>query len=161
MLVHRIKKDWKKYIKDCKGRSGCHVSATTKNLSVSLDGDALKLDGAFNAINAKHKKSSDCLLIEHDGVAQVGVIEFKSKWSDGPGAARQVLAGCQIAKSLLSHYKLKKYKIYLIVSADERPLSVQKQFFDEVNKSGEDIERAIVAGCHEKFKNLRSRKRNG
>jgi len=47
------------------------------------------------------------------------------------GAAKQVLAGCQIAKILLSRYKLKKYKMCLIVSAEERLLSVRKQFFDE------------------------------
>jgi len=48
----------------------------------------------------------------------------------------------------------------LIVSAEERPLSVRKQFFDEINKSGEDIEMVIVAGCREEFKNLRGRKRD-
>lgn len=162
MLIHAIKKDWGQYvISGCSGKSGCRVCATSGVPSVALDGDMLKLDAVFNEIKAKYGKSSDCLLVECDGDAYVGIIEFKSKWTDGAGAARQVLAGCRIAKILLSQYKLqKRYKIYLIVSATDRPLSVRKKFFDEINNSGEDIEKAIVAGCHEKFKDLRKRKRD-
>jgi len=162
MLVHKIKKDWGKYvIKTCKGKSDCFVCATAGVPSVALDCDALKVDAAFNSIKARHGKSSDCLLIEHDNVMQVAVIEFKSNWSDGAGAARQLLAGCQIAKTLLSEYKPKKeYKIYLIVSANRHPEMVRKKFCHEIKTSGESIERVITAGCHEQFESLRNRKRD-
>jgi len=59
MQVYKIKKDWKRYIKVCKGESDCRVSATVDLPSVSLDDDALKLDGTFNAIGGKYGKSRD------------------------------------------------------------------------------------------------------
>jgi len=162
MQVNKIKKDWNRYVvTECSGRADCRVSATANIPSVSLDCDALKMDDAFKDLNGKYGKSSDCILIEYDGITQVAVIEFKSKWTDGTGAAKQVIAGCRIAKILLSHYSHKKKpKIYLIVSACGQSNSVKKKFLQEVRKSGEDIENAITAGCHEKFKDLRNRKRD-
>jgi len=162
MLVHTIKKDWNKYVvKACSGKSDCSVCATKDAPSVALDCDALKSDDAFNKINAKYGKSSDCLLIEHDDVLNVAVVEFKSNWYDGSGAAEQVLAGCRIAKSLLSRYKLqKRARIYLIVSATRSTVAVRKKFLSEIKRSKEDIEDAITAGCHDEFKNLRNRKRD-
>lgn len=162
MLVHTIKKEWSKYVvKACSGKSDCSICATKNAHSVVLDCDRVKLDDAFNEINAKYGKSSDCLLIEHDGSLNVAVVEFKSDWSDATGAAEQVLAGCRIAKILLSRYKLRKRpKIYLIVSATRCPEAVRKKFLSEIKKSKEDVEDAFTAGCHDEFINLRNRKRN-
>lgn len=161
MLVHKIKNDWSKYVVDvCSGKSNCAICATKNVPNVALDCDLLKLDDALSAINVKHGKSSDCLLIEQDGVTRVAVVEFKSKWTDGTGAAKQVIAGCRIAKHLLSLYNIRDYKIYLIVSACSNTEAVKKMFFQEIKKSGEVIERAIVAGCHDEFENLRNRRRD-
>lgn len=161
MIVYKIKKEWKKYIKERSGNSGCYVSATPNVPSVSLDGDALKMNDVFKSISARSGQSGDCILIEHDGATHVGVIEFKSRQTDGTRAAKQVLAGYSIAKILLAHHKFhKKIKVYLIVSSCGHSASVRAKFFDEIRRSGEDIENAIVAGCHEKFKDLRKRKRD-
>jgi len=165
MLVNRIKRDWSAYtIKKCKSgrRTGkCEICSTRGVPSVILDCDRLMRASLLKIKDPRSGKVNDCLLIEHDGILHIAVIELKSSRYNSTQVVEQLLAGRNIALSLLSRYSYrKKYEIHLIVVAKAHHIASRWVFYNSLKNPDGTKSRIIMAKCGDTLKSIRTRKRD-